>query len=93
MAHFDQAAQHDGDQESKATSARNARVGLKLFVVYLTCYTAFVILTAFAAQWMRTEIAGVNVAIFAGFALIVGAFLLALVYLWLCRDSGRNTER
>jgi hypothetical protein len=48
-------------------------------------YAAFVILTAFAADWMQTQIAGVNIAIYSGFGLILGAFLLALVYLWLCR--------
>jgi uncharacterized membrane protein (DUF485 family) len=83
MAHF-QASDQPREIESATDTARNARIGLALFAIYLAFYAAFVILTAFAAEWMQTEIAGVNVAIYSGFGLIVGAFLLALVYLWLC---------
>ncbi len=90
MPHFDSASTHQREQESTATMARNSRAGLALFAVYLVFYTAFVVLTAFAADWMRTEVAGVNVAIYAGFGLIVGAFLLALVYLWLCRAGSEK---
>lgn len=94
MAHFDTPRTHEPEHESAAVVSRNARLGLVLFAVYLAFYAAFVVLTAFAADWMRTEVAGVNVAIFAGFGLIVGAFVLALAYLWLCRASKReNAER
>ena len=34
---------------------------------------------------MRTPFGGVNLAVLYGLALIVSAFLLALVYEWLCR--------
>ena len=90
MAHFTPHDDHPREQECPATTARNARVGLLLFAVYLAFYTAFVVLTAFAADWMQTEIAGVNVAIHSGFGLIAGAFALALAYLWLCRSNARN---
>jgi uncharacterized membrane protein (DUF485 family) len=49
-----------------------------------------VLLTAFAADWMQTEIGGVNVAIYSGVGLIAGAFVLALVYLWLCRATNQT---
>ena len=90
MAHFDVGSSQQRERESAATVARVARSGLILFAVYLVFYVAFVVLTAFAAEWMRTELAGVNVAIHAGFGLIVGAFLLALVYLWLCRGGDKK---
>lgn len=65
---------------------RNARIGLILFFVYLTFYGGFVLLAAFSPSTMaRTPWAGVNLAIWYGFALIAAALLLALVYGYLCR--------
>jgi len=66
----------------------NARVGLILFVVYLVLYGAFVFLNAFAAQTMEaTPFFGVNVAILFGVGLIIAAFVMALLYGWLCRTD------
>jgi uncharacterized membrane protein (DUF485 family) len=66
--------------------ARNARIGLILFFIYLALYAGFVGLAAFAPQVMeKRPLAGVNLAIWYGFALIFAAFVLALVYGWLCR--------
>ncbi len=67
-------------------SNRNARIGLILFVVYLAFYGGFVLLAAFSPATMaRLPWAGVNLAIWYGFALIAGALLLALLYGYLCR--------
>ena len=64
----------------------NQKLGLALFVVYLLFYCGFVFLNAFSAELMEKRvIAGVNLAIVYGIALIVGAFLLAVVYGILCR--------
>ena len=70
--------------------ARNARLGIVLFVVYVLVYAGFVALAAFAPSVMAKEIAGVNVAIVYGLALIVLALLLAIVYMILCRDNGTD---
>lgn len=68
--------------------SRNARIGLVLFFVYLAFYAAFVLLAAFSPATMeRLPWAGVNLAIWYGFALIAAAFALALVYGWLCRNN------
>ena len=65
---------------------RNARIGLILFVVYLAFYAGFVLLAAFSPATMaRTPWAGVNLAIWYGFALIAAALILALFYGWLFR--------
>ena len=65
---------------------RNARIGLILFVVYLAFYASFVLLAAFSPETMaRLPWAGVNLAIWYGFALIAAALLLALIYGYLCR--------
>jgi uncharacterized membrane protein (DUF485 family) len=69
----------------------NARSGLMLFAIYSAVYAVFVGLSAFSPDTMGlpTEL-GANVAILYGFGLIVGAFLVALVYMFLC---GRNARR
>jgi uncharacterized membrane protein (DUF485 family) len=77
---------------------RNSRVGLILFSVYLVLYGGFVGLNAFSPETMElTPVAGVNLAILYGFALIVVAFVLALLYGFLCRNeeirSGRESGR
>ena len=85
MAHFDNRST-PADTTSTAEAARNARVGLLLFAVYAAFYAAFMLLTAFAPRLMETVIAvGINLAVFYGLGLIGSAFLLALVYAWLCR--------
>jgi uncharacterized membrane protein (DUF485 family) len=66
---------------------RNARIGLVLFAVYLTLYTAFVLLNAFRPDVMEETAAGVNLAVLSGFGLIAGAFVIALAYGWLCRGE------
>jgi uncharacterized membrane protein (DUF485 family) len=83
---MDHRPNHTGDQESPAVIARNVRVGLILFAIYLVFYLAFMLLSAFSPQSMaRLPLAGVNLAIWYGFALLGGALLMALVYSWLCR--------
>ncbi len=60
---------------------RNSRIGMVLFVIYLVLYGGFVFLNAFAADLMeRRPIGGVNLAILCGFALIIAAFVLAMIY-------------
>jgi uncharacterized membrane protein (DUF485 family) len=66
-------------------SGRNARIGMALFCIYLIFYGGFVLLNAFAPDVMEwTPWAGVNLAVWYGFALIVVALGLALLYGWLC---------
>jgi len=65
---------------------RNARIGLVLFTVYLLFYGGFVFLNAFSPESMEaTPVAGVNLAILYGFGLIAAAFVMAVIYGWLCR--------
>jgi uncharacterized membrane protein (DUF485 family) len=65
---------------------RNTRPGLALFAVYLLFYGGFVLLAAFAPDALAVlPFAGVNLAIWYGFGLIVLALVLALVYGWVCR--------
>ncbi len=60
---------------------RNERIGFILFGIYVLLYGGFVFLCAFAPETMeQTPITGVNLAILYGFALIIAAFVMALLY-------------
>jgi uncharacterized membrane protein (DUF485 family) len=68
------------------SAARNARYGAVLFLAYLLLYGGFVAINAFNPDVMDTVVlGGVNLAVVYGLGLIVAAFVLALVYVWLCR--------
>jgi uncharacterized membrane protein (DUF485 family) len=85
MAGFDHgpAESHEGEQAHTIT--RNARQGLRLFAIYFFFYAGFVVLNAFRPDWTEaTPLAGINVAVLYGFALILGALIMSLVYGWLC---------
>jgi uncharacterized membrane protein (DUF485 family) len=70
------------------------RLGLALFAVYLLLYAGFVLLAAIAPEWMETTpLAGVNLAVWYGFGLIVAAIVLALIYGWACGPSERRIGR
>jgi uncharacterized membrane protein (DUF485 family) len=64
----------------------NARLGLVLFALYLAVYAAYVLVNAFRPAVMdQVPLAGVNLAVWSGLGLIVGAVVLALLYAALCR--------
>lgn len=72
--------------------SHNARIGMVLFLIYLALYAGFILLSAFDKDLMgRTTLwginLGINVATSYGFALIIGAFVLALVYMVLCKSE------
>lgn len=72
---------------------RNARIGRWLFAIYLVLYGGFVLLNAFSPETMEIlPAAGINLAIYYGFGLIVAAFVLAMLYGILCgsTDSEEN---
>lgn len=74
-------------EEHAPTVARNARYGIILFVIYVLFYAGFVALAAFSQDTMKTDIAGVNLAIVYGLGLIVLAFVMAIIYMFLCRQQ------
>jgi uncharacterized membrane protein (DUF485 family) len=72
---------------------RQTRFGLALFAVYLAFYAGFVLLAAFSPDTLAVlPFAGVNLAIWYGFALIVVALVLALIYGWACRTKDQQPE-
>lgn len=84
MAHFEH--HRPAEKVDPVVVARNARIGLILFACYGLLYLTFVLSSAFAPRVMETIVfAGVNLAVLYGLGLIATAFLLALLYAWLCR--------
>jgi uncharacterized membrane protein (DUF485 family) len=92
MAELGHHVHHLTEEEDPELAAGNARRGLWLFAIYLAFYIAFVLLNAVGRSTMATKIAGVNLAVWYGFALIAGALILAVVYAWLCRRAALAKE-
>lgn len=66
--------------------AYNRRLGLWLFLFYTLFYAAFVGIVVYDYTLMgKPVLAGLNLAIVYGMGLIIAAFVLALVYMMLCR--------
>lgn len=85
MAGFDHGPNMADPNERPEIVSRNTRIGLVLFAIYLVLYCGFVLVNAFAPELMEQSAGGANFAIWSGFGLILAAFLLALIYGWLCR--------
>ncbi len=85
MAGLDHGPSTHQETESAATSARNSRYGLRLFLLYLAAYATFVLLNACWPSVMETVVfRGINLAVIYGLTLILLAFTLALLYGYLC---------
>ena len=73
---------------------RNATIGLILFAVYFVFYAGFILITSFAFERMKTSVfEGVNLAVVYGFGLIIGAIVLAILYIFLCRGTEPGSSR
>ena len=90
---------HGGPSESHAERlsgawAYNARIGLVLFFLYFALYAGFIGLAAFDLDALRQPVvAGVNLAIVYGFMLILSAFVLAVIYMFLCKAEPVDPNR
>lgn len=76
------------EQEDAAVVAHNSRMGVLLFIVYVLFYGGFMALSAFWPEAMsKPFLMGANLAIVYGFALIIVALVLALIYMKICRKA------
>jgi uncharacterized membrane protein (DUF485 family) len=90
MAGLDFKAPVAKEQEDAAVVAYNSRIGVVLFVVYVIFYGGFMALSAFFPETMsRPFLGGANLAVVYGFALIITALMLALIYMKICRKSSK----
>ena len=92
MAGLDFKAPVAKEREDAAVVAHNTRMGVVLLMVYVVFYGGFMALSAFRPAAMAgTPFGGPNLAVLYGFGLIVLALLLALVYMKVCRKSGKGS--
>jgi uncharacterized membrane protein (DUF485 family) len=69
------------------------RLGLKMLLVYGVIYIFFIVINVAWPKVMgKIVVGGLNLAIIYGFALIVIALLLALVYNWACTRHEKSFE-
>ena len=88
MAGLDFKAPVAKEQEDAAVVAHNTRMGVILFIVYVLFYGGFMALSAFWPEVMsKPFLRGANLAVVYGFALIIAALVLAMVYMKVCRKS------
>ena len=67
---------------AEPVSLRPNPLGLALFLVYLAAYAGFIGIAAFKVSLLKAPVfAGVNLAVVYGMGLIIGAFVLACIYL------------
>ena len=93
MPHQDPQQEHP--DEHPELSARNARVGLWLFLFYSLLYAGFIGISCAAPHLMaKRPFGGTNLAILYGFSLIAVALVLALFYMFLCKQNadGHSAE-
>jgi len=79
---------HDPQVETGKDPAAGykSRLGMRLFSIYATFYVLFVVINLAQPSVMETEVvAGLNLAVVYGMALIVSALVLALWYDRACR--------
>lgn len=94
MAGLDFNSTHSKEVEDEKIVVYNTRIGLVLFFIYLFFYLGFMWLSAFSPERMGVIVfAGLNLAITYGFALIIAAILLAMIYMKLCRKPGQEDKK
>jgi uncharacterized membrane protein (DUF485 family) len=74
-------------------AAYKRRLGLQMLAAYGALYIIFIVINVVWPQGMgRIVVGGLNLAIVYGFALILIAFILALIYNWLCTRHEKSFE-
>ncbi len=69
------------------------RLGLQMLAGYGLLYVIFIAINVIRPKTMGViVVGGLNLAIIYGFALIVIAFILAIVYNWMCTKHERSFE-
>lgn len=76
----------------EAFERRKSRIGIRMTLLYSLIYAGFVILSVFQPATMGARaVFGLNLAVAYGLALIIIAFIFALVYNYLCRMPPAST--
>jgi uncharacterized membrane protein (DUF485 family) len=74
-------------------TAYKRRLGLRMLAIYGVIYIFFIVINVAWPKVMGTVVvAGLNLAIVYGFALIAIAFILAIIYNWACTKHEKTFE-
>jgi len=83
-------------QEKDYASSYKMKLGVKMFLVYSLIYVSFVIINIVNPLLMEKIVfMGLNLAVVYGFSLIIGAFILAIIYNFMCtreEDTHKQLE-
>ncbi|KIH77994.1 Protein of unknown function, DUF485 [Geoalkalibacter ferrihydriticus] len=70
-----------------------AKIGITMFFVYTSIYFIFVLINITKPTLMQIQVFGLNLSVVYGISLIVGAFLLALVYNHFCTQAENRLNK
>lgn len=83
-------------EEKESLTQQKSKLGVRLFFIYLICYTGFVILGVFQYELLATTVfAGLNLALAYGIGLILFAVILGMIYNYYCtkyEDAAENQQ-
>lgn len=75
------------------SSDYKSKLGIKLFILYTLTYAVFVGINAVKPAAMQTIVMGQTLAVVFGFALIIFALVLAIVYNFFCNAAEARMNR
>lgn len=75
------------------SSDYKAKLGLKLFFLYIVVYGGFILISVINPNLMGADIGKINLAIFYGLGLIVFALILSFIYSYLCTKAEREMNK
>lgn len=66
------------------------KLGIYMFILYTSFYAGFVAINAIKPSMMQTVVLGQTLAVVYGFALILVAFVMAIIYNQMCTAAERR---
>lgn len=78
--------------KEEKSRAFKSRLGVILFIVYFAFYLAFILISVLNPKALGMDVGNLNLAIVYGFALIVIAIILAVVYNLMCSRSEKKDK-
>ncbi len=79
--------------ENPELSLYKTKIGIRFFAIYGSLFTGFVIINTFAPGLMKVKVVlGLNLAVTYGFALIIAAIIMGLVYNMVCTKKENEFE-
>ncbi len=68
------------------------KLGIVMFVIYAVIYGAFILINVMNPKIMGADVGNITLAMAYGFALIVGAVIMALIYNKLCTQKEKEVN-